>query len=95
MATADEVTHIHALSVDVVDTTAAGDAFIGGLAAALTRGLPLVDAVRYANCAGALAVTRRGAQPSLPNATEVNAAFALRGLPASEASALGKERGEI
>ena len=58
-------------SVPVVDTTAAGDAFVGGLAAALLRELPLHDAVRFANACGAMAVTRAGAQPSLPQRAEV------------------------
>ena len=57
--------------VKVVDTTAAGDAFIGGLAAALARELTLPDALEYANACGALAVTKFGAQPSLPTAQEV------------------------
>ena len=52
--------------VSVVDTTAAGDAFVGGLAVALLRDAPVRDAVRFANACGALAVTRAGAQPSLP-----------------------------
>lgn len=59
--------------VPVVDTTAAGDAFVGGLAVALLRGLGLSQAVRYANACGALAVTRAGAQPSLPRRPEVEA----------------------
>ena len=62
---------IPSFQVPVVDTTAAGDAFVGGLAVALLRGLPLREAVRYANACGALAVTRAGAQPSLPTRVEV------------------------
>jgi ribokinase len=62
---------VPAQQVNVVDTTAAGDAFIGGLAAALQGGMDLEEAVRYANCCGALTVTRFGAQPSLPVASEV------------------------
>ncbi len=58
-------------AVPVVDTTAAGDAFVGGLAVALLRELPLRDAVRFANGCGAVAVTRAGAQPSLPRRDEV------------------------
>lgn len=54
-----------------MDTTAAGDAFIGGLASALNQDYSLENAVRYANCAGALAATKLGAQPSLPTAREV------------------------
>jgi ribokinase len=59
------------IQVDVVDTTAAGDAFIGALATAIVRDMPLTEAVRFANCAGAIAATRFGAQPSLPSADEV------------------------
>ena len=57
--------------VDAVDTTAAGDAFNGGLAVALATGKDLVAAVRFANACGALATTRMGAQPSLPTAEDV------------------------
>lgn len=56
-----------------LDTTAAGDAFVGAFAAALDRGLALERAVAYGNAAGALAVTTRGAQPSLPRATAIAA----------------------
>ncbi len=62
-----------AFPVAAVDTTAAGDAFCGALAVALARGLGLAGAVRYAQAAAALSVTRRGAQPSLPRAAEVDA----------------------
>lgn len=55
-----------AFRVTPVDTTAAGDAFVGGLAVALAEGKPLADAVRWGNAAGALATTQLGAQPSLP-----------------------------
>jgi len=51
--------------VDVVDTTAAGDAFIGGFAVALDSS-SLLDAIRYGCACGALATTKFGAQPSLP-----------------------------
>jgi ribokinase len=57
--------------VEALDSTAAGDAFNGGLGAALARGLPWEEAVREANLVGALSVTRLGAQPSLPTADEV------------------------
>jgi ribokinase len=61
-------------SVAPVDTTAAGDAFNAGLAAALARGELVVErAARYANACGALATTKMGAQPSLPRGDDVNA----------------------
>ena len=59
------VTEVPGLSVDVVDTTGAGDAFNSGLAVALAEGKALVDAVRFANCAGALACTKLGVIPAL------------------------------
>ena len=52
--------------VKAVDTTAAGDVFNGALAVALTEGRPLEQAVRFANAAAAISVTRWGAQPSAP-----------------------------
>ena len=66
-------TRVAGFRVPVVDTTAAGDAFVGGLAAALLRGSALPEAVRFANACGGLAVTRAGAQPSLPRLSEVEA----------------------
>ena len=66
-------TRIPAFKVQAVDTTAAGDAFNGGLACALARGEAIADAIRYANAVAALSVTRMGAQPSLPTASEVEA----------------------
>jgi ribokinase len=59
--------------VKAIDTTAAGDAFNGALAVALARGEVLADSVRFANAAGALTTTKRGAQPSLPLLAEVEA----------------------
>jgi ribokinase len=53
--------------VTVVDTTAAGDAFVGAFAVALALGKPDLEAAAWGNAAGALAVTRAGAQPSLPD----------------------------
>lgn len=72
------VTHIDTFKVDVVDTTAAGDAFIGGFAVALDSA-SLLDAVRYGCACGALATTKFGAQPSLPTKEEVERFMSLRG----------------
>jgi ribokinase len=71
LVTGEQTAHIPAFNVDVVDTTAAGDAFIGGLVAASLKGKSLEEAVRYGNASGALAATKFGAQPSLPMAKEV------------------------
>jgi ribokinase len=66
LVTKDAAQHVPTFKVQAVDTTAAGDAFIGGYASALLRGLEPEAAVRYANACGALATTKFGAQPSLP-----------------------------
>lgn len=58
-------------SVRALDTVAAGDTFVGALAARLSMGLPLDLAARWANAAAAIAVTRPGAQASIPYAEEV------------------------
>lgn len=67
----DEVVHVAAFDVDVVDTTAAGDAFNGALAVAWAD-RPLEAAIRFASAAGALAVTKPGAQPSLARRQDVD-----------------------
>ncbi len=70
---------VPAFPVEAIDTTAAGDAFNGGLAYALGRGLSMAEAIRYANAVAAISVTRMGAQPSLPTGAEVAAFLAHRG----------------
>ncbi len=60
-----------AFQVSPVDTTAAGDAFVGGFAVALAEGKSMTEAIRWGNAAGALATTRLGAQPSLPMRQDV------------------------
>lgn len=71
LADADGLTRLAAHAVNVVDATAAGDAFCGALAAALARGDAMQRAVRFANAAAALATTLPGAQPSLPHLQDI------------------------
>ena len=79
IVTKENSKHIPAFKVNVVDTTAAGDAFIGGFASALLQDKSLEDAVRYGCGCGALATTKFGAQPSLPTKEEVETYLSLRG----------------
>lgn len=60
-----------AFRVSAIDTVAAGDAFCGGMATAISMGEPFSEALRWASAAGALTATRRGAVPSLPTREEV------------------------
>ncbi|HHW17540.1 MAG TPA: ribokinase [Firmicutes bacterium] len=68
----DYFDHIPGHKVDVVDTTAAGDAFSGGLAVAICEGKSLGEACRFANAVAALSVTRVGAQTSMPWREEID-----------------------
>jgi ribokinase len=65
--------HFPALKVKAVDTTAAGDTFVGGFAAALACGKTEAEAIRFGQIAAALSVTRAGAQPSIPTQSDVQA----------------------
>ncbi|POA25973.1 MULTISPECIES: ribokinase [unclassified Pseudomonas] len=65
--------HFPAPKVQAVDTTAAGDTFVGGFAAALASGKSEAEAIRYGQIAAALSVTRAGAQPSIPTMSDVQA----------------------
>jgi ribokinase len=58
-------------AVKAVDTTGAGDCFVGALAAQLAGGPALIEAIRYANAAASICVQRMGAAPSMPSAAEV------------------------
>ena len=78
VVTAEGATVIPPFPVEAVDTTAAGDAYAGYLGAALANGSTLSDAVRLATAAGALAVTKQGASPSLPLRAEVDAFLSTR-----------------
>jgi len=66
-----EPQHFDAPRVKAVDTTAAGDTFIGGFAARLAQGASVEQAIRFAQRAASISVTRAGAQPSIPTRAEV------------------------
>jgi ribokinase len=65
--------YVPAFKVKAIDTVAAGDAFNGGLAVALSESRPFDEAIRWGLTAGAISVTRQGAQPSMPTRNEVEA----------------------
>ena len=60
-------------TVKAVDTTGAGDCFVGAVAAQLAGGRSIGDALGYANAAASICVQRIGAAPSMPTAAEVEA----------------------
>ncbi|MEH7383759.1 ribokinase [Bacillus sp. JJ1533] len=66
----NETFFVEPQTVTVVDTTAAGDAFAGALATALVSGKSLNEATEFANTVGALTVTKKGAQASMPTLEE-------------------------
>jgi ribokinase len=69
---ADESYHVPGFNVEAIDSTAAGDTFNAGLAIALAEGAPIGHALRFANAAAAISVTRMGAQASAPGRAEVD-----------------------
>ncbi len=71
VCSADVAQRVPGFKVKPVDTTAAGDVFNGALAVALSDGMPLLEAVLFANAAGALSTTRMGAQPSAPKRKDI------------------------
>jgi ribokinase len=70
--------HIPAYEVQTVDSTAAGDAFLGALAVAWGEGRDLIEAVRWASAAGAVCVRRLGSSVSLPTRTDIDTLYATR-----------------
>jgi ribokinase len=75
--TAERSEHVAAINAGpVVETTGAGDAFNGGLAAALSRGVEPLQAVRFACAVAGISVTRPGTAPSMPTLQEVEALLA-------------------
>jgi ribokinase len=85
VADAAGTTHLPAHAVRVVDTVGAGDAFNGALAAALAEGRPVREAAAWATRAGAIAVTKPGAQGALPTRAEIDALGDPHPSPHSEA----------
>jgi len=75
VADANSIKEVPALKVDVVDTTAAGDAFTAALSCGLAEGKTLVEAAQFASRVAAISVTRLGAQPSMPRLDEVESFF--------------------
>jgi ribokinase len=67
-----EAYHVPGFAVEAVDSTAAGDTFNAGLAVALAEGASIAHALRFANAAAAISVTRSGAQVSAPARSEVD-----------------------
>ncbi|MEV0201664.1 ribokinase [Nonomuraea sp. NPDC050691] len=66
---------VPAVRVEAVDTTAAGDTFVGALAVARAEGRPAEEALRFASAAAALSVQREGASTSMPSRAEIDAAL--------------------
>ena len=60
-------------TVKALDTTGAGDCFVGAVAAQIANGRPIRDAFAYANIAASICVQRMGAAPSMPTVAEVDA----------------------
>ena len=73
LANASGFVPVPAFKIDPVDTTAAGDAFVGAVGVSLAEAKPITEAVRWGNAAGALAATKLGAQTSLPSRENVEA----------------------
>ena len=71
----EETLRVPGRPVTPVDTTGAGDCFVGTLAASLARGLPFADALTAANAAASLSVQRKGAGPAMPSAEEIAGAL--------------------
>ena len=74
-----ESRRIPGFRVQAIDTIAAGDTFNGALVTALLEGTSLPEAIRFAHAAAAIAVTRKGAQPSVPWRTEIDEFLAQQG----------------
>ena len=69
----EDTGNLPAFAVNVVDTTGAGDAFHGALAAGVAQGMDWLDLLRFASAAGALCCTKHGARIGIPTLAEVQA----------------------
>ena len=72
------VSHQRAFKVDAIDTTGCGDVFHGAYAAALAKGMPAAERIRFASAAAALKATQRGGQAGAPALAQVNAFLATK-----------------
>lgn len=71
---ADDSRHFAPMSAGkVIDTTGAGDAFLGGFSVALSEGRSMPDAVRFGIATASIAITRRGTAPAMPSRAEIDA----------------------
>ena len=68
----NEIEHFPAFPAKAIDTTGAGDAFVGSFAVAFAEGKSIKEAIRFGNAAGALASTKSGAQPSMPGRDDLD-----------------------
>jgi len=71
----DRIVKIEGRKVKAVDTTGAGDCFVGAIAAKLSSNASLTDAIEFGNIAASICVTRQGAGPSMPSLEQVNAIY--------------------
>ncbi|TFF99799.1 MAG: ribokinase, partial [Promethearchaeota archaeon] len=67
----DQALNVPSFKVDAIDTVGAGDCFNGVLASQLSKGKNIIESVKIANCAASIAVTRKGAQASMPYQNEI------------------------
>ena len=86
-----EEEHVPAFTVNAVDTTAAGDAFNGGFAVGLMRGLTVVRSAVFASAVAAISVTRLGAQPSMPTGNEVERFLEQRSIATAQEPSYSKQ----
>jgi len=78
-ASSSRIISCPAFKVEVVDSTAAGDAFLGALSMGIASGWKMEEIISFASASGALTVTKKGAQSSLPSRTEVEEFLEARG----------------